>query len=98
MVRGTTPTFILTLEDADLTDSNVYVTFKQDEKTLTKEGEDLVIEGNVINVFLSQAETLRFASGNLYIQVNWTFDHGKRACSEIAMVRVDANLLNGVLA
>lgn len=98
MVKGTTPTFILTLQDADLTDSTVYVTFKQDELLLTKSGSDLTIEQNVVNVFLSQEETLKFQRGNLYIQVNWTFDHGKRACSEVALVKVDNNLFNGVLA
>lgn len=103
MVRGTTPTFILTLEDADLTNTNVYVTFKQDKGdcpkgfVMTKSGDDLSIEDNVISVFLTQEETLRFQRGNLYIQVNFTFDNGKRACSEIAMVKVDNNLLNGVL-
>ena len=104
MVRGTTPTFILTLEDADLTNTNVYVTFKQDKGdcpmglVMTKSGDDLSIEDNVISVYLSQEETLRFQRGNLYIQVNFTFDNGKRACSEIALVKVDNNLLNGVLA
>ena len=103
MVRGTTPTFILTLDDVDLTGTNVYVTFKQDKGDcpkgllLTKTGDDLTIEENVVSVYLSQEETLRFARGKLYIQVNWTFDNGKRACSEIALVKVDNNLLNGVL-
>lgn len=98
MVRGTTPTFILTLQDADLTNTNVYVTFKQEELLLTKSGSDLSIEENVVSVYLSQEETLKFQRGNLYIQVNWTFDNGKRACSEIALVKVDNNLFNGVLA
>lgn len=99
MVRGTTPTFILTLQDADLTNTNVYVTFKQDDcLLLTKSGSDLSIEENVVSVYLSQEETLKFQRGNLYIQVNWTFDNGKRACSEIALVKVDNNLFNGVLA
>lgn len=98
MVKGTTPTFILTLQDADLTDSTVYVTFKQDELLLTKSGSDLTIEQNVVSVFLTQEETLKFQRGNLYIQVNWTFDNGKRACSEVALVKVDNNLFNGVLA
>lgn len=98
MVRGTTPTFILTLQDADLTNTNVYVTFKQDELLLTKSGSDLSIEQNVVSVYLSQEETLKFQRGNLYIQVNWTFDNGKRACSEVALVKVDNNLFNGVLA
>lgn len=103
MVRGTTPTFILTLDDVDLTDTNVYVTFKQDKKdcqcglSFTKSGDDLTIETNVVNVYLSQEETLKFSRGNLYVQVNWTFDNGKRACSEIATIKVDNNLINGVL-
>lgn len=105
MVRGTTPTFILTL-DADLTDCNVYVTFKQGkdcgEFSMTKTDEDIsvTVENSVstVNVFLTQTETLKFSKGDMQIQVNWTFDNGKRACSEIETIRVDANLINGVLA
>lgn len=104
MVRGTTPTFILTLDESvNLTGCNVYVTFWQDKKDcckdllLTKTNEDLEISTNVINVYLTQEETLKFQRGNMSIQVNWTFDGGQRACSEIANVKVDTNLLGMIL-
>lgn len=47
--RGTTPTFYLTFSEEELdltTASNVYATFKQNEKRITKSGADLVIADN----------------------------------------------------
>lgn len=62
MVRGTTPTYILTLpQEIDLSVADdIYVTFsnKQYQILLTKSGDDLEIEANTIKVFLTQEETL----------------------------------------
>lgn len=96
MYKGITPTFVLTL-DTDLTDCDVYVTFKQGCYSLTKSGDDITVETNVVSVFLSQQETLSFKRGNLYVQVNWLFED-KRMCSEIGYVKVKDNLYNGVLS
>lgn len=105
MYKGTTPTFRLTLpEGIDLGDaSNVYVTFsrKDNRKLFTKTGGDLVIDENVISVYLDQAETQAFPAGPVLLQVNWTYseaDTVKRACSEIVRVYYTANLEAGVLA
>lgn len=100
MIRGTTPTFILTLDDdnIDLTlAQNVYVTFAQTGKTLTKTGEDLEIQPKQINVYLSQEETLAFIFSSMEIQVNWTFADGRRASTDIKKIQLDRNLLNEVL-
>lgn len=103
MYKGTTPTFTLELEgdNVDLTQaSNVYVTFATSKKIiLTKEDEDLTVEPTVVKVFLTQKETLQFPS-QVMVQINWTYDEGgetKRACSEIAQVAVNRNLLEQVL-
>lgn len=104
MYKGTTPTFTLTLpEEIDLAyASNVYVTFSHGEGSskLTKTGEDLVIDRNVIDVFLTQAETLAFAGSAVFLQVNWTYQEGdvtKRAASEVVVLRLKENLEAGVL-
>ena len=100
MVRGTTPTFRATFTDEtlDLTNTNnVYVTFKQGENLITKSGEALEVAEKQVDVFLSQEETLRFKEGYAEMQVNWTYEQGKRACSNVATVRVGKNLVWSVL-
>ena len=101
MVRGTTPTFRLYLNDeyVDLTQAvNVYVSFKQKDTLITKTGEDLDITENEVDVYLSQAETLKFIKGDAEIQLNWTYLDGRRACSNIITIEVDINLIGDVLA
>ena len=102
MHKGITPTITLTLpETVDLSYSNnVYVTFVSGRKKITKTGGDLVIDKNVIEVFLQQEETLSFTGGTVNIQVNWTYRDGdtvKRAASDIASVVFESNLETGVL-
>lgn len=100
MIRGTTPTFTLTISDnnVDLTQAlNVYATFKQMGVELTKTGEDLDISAREVDVYLSQAETLKFSSGTLQIQLNWTYSGGQRACSTIVSITVENNLIGSVL-
>lgn len=102
MHKGMTPTITLTLpetvnlEQAD----NVYVTFTCGKGKLTKTGGDLIIDENVVNVYLTQTDTLSFTGGTVHIQVNWTYTEGdtvKRACSDIADVLFKMNLESGVL-
>ena len=104
MYKGITPTFTLTLPetvDLDLA-SNVYVTFgRRGNKILEKTGGDLAIEDNTIAVFLSQEETLALPSGEVQIQVNWTYqEQGAtvRACTDIATTWWSPNLEPEVLA
>ena len=100
MVRGTTPTFKLVLNDenVDLTSAtNVYVTFCQNGINLTKTGDDIEVLEKEVDVYLNQQETLNFHSNIVEIQVNWTYDDGKRACSNIAKILVGRNLLNEVI-
>lgn len=104
MYKGITPTFSLTLpEDIDLgLASNVYVTFgRRGKKILEKTGSALQIDDNVIDVFLTQEETLALPTGEVQIQVNWTYteaDAVVRACSDIATTWWQPNLEPEVLS
>lgn len=102
MYKGTTPTFTLTLpEEVDLTTAqNVYVTFEKGKKELRKTGDDLVVTAHQVEVYLSQEETLSFPSGNVDLQLNWTYQDGgmiKRAASNIVSVSMKTNLEDRVL-
>ena len=100
MVRGTTPTFRLYLNDeyVDLTQAvNVYVSFEQKDVLITKTGEDLEILTDEVDVYLSQSETLKFIKADVEIQLNWTYLDGRRACSNIITIEVDRNLIGDVL-
>lgn len=104
MIRGTTPTFTLTVGDSglDLTQaSNVYVTVTQGNKRVTKTGNDLTVSGNVVSCWLSQTETLAFKSGQTAeIQVNWIYtEEGatKRAATDPKRIVVGFQLLPEVL-
>lgn len=100
MIRGTTPTFQLKLvgEEVDLTQANnVYATFKQEQVDITKTGEDIEVSSNQVDVYLSQAETLSFRAGTVYVQLNWTYDDGRRACSNIISINVGKNLIGSEL-
>ena len=102
MIRGTTPTFKLMLNDetVDLTQAvNVYATFKSRDNVLTKTGSDITTSANEVDVFLSQEETLSFCTKEpLLVQLNWTYADGVRACSNIIKVAINDNLVNEVLA
>lgn len=99
MVQATTPTFVLTLpEDVDLSQaSNIYFTLRQKNVQINKTGDELVIDGQTVSVYLSQAETLQLVHGAAQIQLNWTYANGARACSNIVSVPVSGNLLKEVV-
>lgn len=99
MVQATTPTFVLTLpQEVDLSQAeNVYFTVSQGMNVLTKTGDSLTIDENVVSVFLSQTETLAFSVGSIELQLNWTYQNGERACTKIKTVEVDKNLLKKVV-
>ncbi len=98
MVRATTPTFVLTFTGIDLTEATEHlVTIKQGTTELTKSGDALSVTATTISVFLSQAETLMFNAGKAEIQANWVYLDNTRACSNIASVAVDRNLLDEVV-
>lgn len=98
--RGTTPTFrhTFTEELLDLTTANnVYVTYKQGSKALTKTGEDIEVEPKAVTVYLTQKETLMFKEGTLESQVNWTGSNGNRAASKVKGIELEKQLLDKVV-
>lgn len=100
MIRGTTPTFQLKIADqtVNLTEArNVYATFEQRGKKLTKTGEDIEVTAQQVDVYFSQAESLQFEVGSVDVQLNWTYSNGARACTDIIRVTVGENLVPEVL-
>lgn len=101
MIRGTTPTFELKITDVtvDLTQAtNVYATFAQWGKTITKTGNDIDVTAQQVDVYFSQADSLSFSSGTIEVQINWTYTDGSRAATNIIKVVIGDNLLPEVLA
>ena len=103
MRKGTTPTIILTLPadiDLGIADHVIVTLADTNLKTLVEVADsDLVIDGNEVDVFLSQETTLALPS-RVNIQINWTYleaDGVKRACSEIATLSFGSNLKNEVI-
>lgn len=102
MIRATTPTVVLTLPDTvDISSAPaVYVTFSQPNLTITKElGDDMWITGtHVINVYLSQTETLQFPLARpISIQANWITSSGAREATLIESVWMSGNLIPEVI-
>jgi hypothetical protein len=99
MIQATTPTFILTLpEEVDLSVvQSMYFTLEQGSTVLTKSDDALVIDGQTVSVYMTQEETLKFKTGNANMQLNWTYNNGSRACSNIVNVPVGRNLLKEVV-
>lgn len=99
IVRGTTPTFRLTLPstvDLNMVPA-IYVTFCRNGITITKEINDAVIERNIIVVSLTQEETLKLGAGTVEIQVNWITARGIRTASSIVTYEFTRQLLPEVL-
>lgn len=104
MIKGTTPTYIFTTDQAiDLTQATgVYVTFSDiEEKVLfTKTDDALEIAPKTVSVFLTQEETLGLPTGKIKAQINWTYTENgtvMRAASEKMFINTTTNLLNEVL-
>ena len=100
VARGTTPTYILTFEEETLdltTANNVYVTFRKGAKVLTKTGDDIEVSAKQVEIYLNQKETLSFSTGDVEVQVNWTFAGGRRAASEVVTIPLSRQLLEKVV-
>ena len=101
MYRGTTPTISFTLSsDIDLNSSEqVWVTFENHSKILTKSRSDLDIdaENNVIRLQLAQEETLSFTPGEVKIQLRMLLADGNAIASRVEVTTVDRILQDGVI-
>lgn len=103
MIEGTTPTFILSItdEDVDLTlASRVIVSFKQAYTgvDLRKEGNSIDVEAKQVSVYLTQDESLSFATGKpIDLQINWVYEDSSRSCTRIETIEVTKNLIEEVI-
>ena len=104
VVRATTPTITCTFADGpasiDLTAAyGVYLTLSQGTVCITKSGEDLEITPQSCTAYLEQADTILFkGSQPVAVQVNWTYQDGRRGCSNIVYLSTGENLLPEVLS
>ena len=105
MIRGTTPTFRLTvkgIEDLTLAD-HVYVTIQQGPVTLTLTGDELEINENVISCYLTQDKSMQLIEQQkAKLQVNWTYAPDssgivKRAATRVKEIVIGEQLLRRVL-
>lgn len=94
MRRGSTPTHTFET-DIDLREAEVYVTYSQGGKKLTKTGEDLDVTENSISVYLSQSDTLGFGVGHVEVQVRYKMPDGSADASDIVTIETERILLNG---
>ena len=107
---ATTPTYTLTFEGVDLSTAvEVAVTITNGSRNVLMEltDSDLVIEqtlndqqevtGSTVSFSLTQAQTIAFPQGDLYLQVNWKPTNSTRACSDIASIAFKTNLKNEVM-
>lgn len=102
MIRGTTPSHILTIEGYDLTETRVYVTLSSGFVRITKTNEDLAIayenETTSILLFLTQEDTLGLPTGDAEVQVRWIDSNGIAQATEIEKISVDRVLLPKVIS
>ena len=100
MRRGTTPTLACELTGVDLTDCKIYVTLKQGDLELTKENPTVVSTstGCIVNVPLSQAETLSFPRGVAYVQIRWIDENGLACATEEQLLKIDGILKQGEIS
>lgn len=100
MKRGTTPTFTLSIAGIDfgLLDT-IYVTFKQDNNTITKSNADITLDekNNLINVALTQKETLSFRQGYVFIQLRAVTKGGNAIATDIVKIDASGILKEGII-
>lgn len=98
MRRGTTPTLTLTVEGVDLTGYKIEVDIRQGNHQLIKNGEaTLDGDNSVIDLILTQAETLSFKSQPVSIQVRFINAEGVAGATTIEEVPVGEIIRNGVI-
>ena len=94
MYTGTTPTLTFTFADFDPSDADsVILTFSVGNRPFLELDEgDLTITSSAISVALTQAQTLAFPLGSVRCQINFLFDDGSRAATDIVHINIFQNL------
>ena len=100
-IRGTTPDYILEIEDVDLSGQTVYVTIAQGNRKITKTGDtlDIVVAegGSTISFRLSQEETLGLNEGDASVQVKFIDATGTAEGTDIGTIKINKALLEKVI-
>ena len=98
MWRGTTPTHTFTLPEGIRAEdfTVIYITYSQNgSPVLEKTKEDMTIEGNVIRLTFSQADSLLFDAGPVKIQLRARAAGGQAVASEIVATTAKDVLKDG---
>lgn len=99
--RGTTQEVRITIKGWDLSSSDIYVTFKQGARALTKKTMESVTFSNnqtIIVLVLSQEDTMFFPDNSAgKIQVRWVDASGDAHKTETADFNTDTLLYDAVL-
>ena len=105
MRRGTTPTIVVTV-DGDITQMDIYLTFKCGRRELTKTGADLDVSTEShdqatwtrIECKLTQDDTLDMQAGQkCEVQVRACSGEGTAIATTIGSVPIDRILKDGVI-
>ena len=104
MIRGTTPTFTFSVNgDVDLTQArDVYVTIHQPSGSIELTGEDLAVQAQVVECYLSQELSLGLAEGKADVQINWTYLDVdgvtvRRDATKVKTIQIEKQLLKRVI-
>lgn len=106
MIRGTTPTFRLTISgDVDLTEADrIWITIRQPKVNIElTEGDYELATGKIINCWLTQEQSLLLAeNAKAKLQVNWTYPLDssglvKRCATRVKEILVSEQLIGRVL-
>lgn len=96
--RGSTPTNIFNL-NIDLTDARVYVTYMQKGKVIVeKSNENLDITSDSLVVSLTQEDTLKFAPGDVEVQIRYVKADGSADASNIMTISATRILKDGQIS
>lgn len=100
MRRGTTPTFQITVTGlSDIEIDVLWLTLKQGTTEITKDKNDVEIQGDVISTTLTQEETLMFKEGaKVGIQLRALSTNNTAYASNIVYTDVEKILKDGVIS
>lgn len=99
MRRGTTPTIKLTVSGiSDIEIDKIFLTIKQRSVVVEKEKSDITINDDILQVTLSQEETLQFSDGiAAEMQLRVLSINGTAYASQILEVSIGQILKDGVI-
>lgn len=94
-----TPTITFELpEDVDTSlFQNIYFALRQRNVLIIRTGENIEVDGQNINVFLPQTETVKIRKGKAEISLDWTYPNGLRGGTETIGISTEDNLIGRVL-